>query len=675
MPTGMLAAVSAAVKKAAADKLERLASLRSELRLLEAEMGLVDGVDAAFGSTDPGSLSARERLLTEAERVAGVGCWAWHQPSNSAHWSDEMFRIMGVDRDHPGDLTEAFLAAINPADVDRVKANMDQVVNLNLSVPYEFRVVRPDGSERIVRSQTAPLLEPDGSTTRYIGTIQDVTDQRLAERQRTRDDEMLRAAETLAGVGSYRWVPSTGEVVWSTQFKVIIGVAANSVASFEAFLSRLVPEDRLRLEVSTARALKSGLTESLGVRLVRDDGTPRQLILEGRFLEGGEMIGSVLDVTDVRRLQSDLFQAQKLEALGRLAGGIAHDFNNILAVLKLGIESRNGGAALMAELSTAIDRGAALTRQLLAFGRKNLLEPRPVDVAELLRQSVTLVDRLLGDAVNARLVLGTETLTVNADPTQLQHTLINLMVNARDAMPTGGTLWLTARSIHFELSPAGVNPQLSPGDYVEIEIRDEGTGIDPAVLPHIFEPFFTTKPAGQGTGLGLASVYGTVSQSGGGLQVSSKAGVGSTFQIFLPRIDGVAERGFSKERRPSRPGKGERILVIDDLAAIRRVMSVILERAGFEPVCVEDLHALVADAAHIAGSCEAVVTDLDMPGYSGPEIARILWRHVPALPVLFMSGHPLLELASQGAARTAFLGKPFSADQAIEQLTALLYRH
>jgi two-component system cell cycle sensor histidine kinase/response regulator CckA len=664
--------VTGGVPKDEAEKRELLAGLRRQIRVLETELGAVADVETPLDSTDPRTLTAREQQLTEAERIAQVGSWAMHLATSSVHWSDQMYRIFGVDPDNHGDLVTLFFERIHPDDRPRIKAAHTRMGSVGSFPPSEFRLVRPDGTMRLVRAQGSGVLDALGAPVRFVGTIHDVTELRQAERDRLRDDEMLRAAEALAGVGSYRWIPTTGEVIWSNQFRAILGESADTRPTTEAFLSRLHPEDRARLEASIGQALTTGKTDSLGVRLIRDDGTVRQLILEGRFIEGGEMLGSVLDVTDVRQLESDLFQAQKLEALGRLAGGIAHDFNNILAVLKLGIESRNGGASLVSELSTAIDRGAGLTRQLLAFSRKNLLEPRPVDVADLLRQSVTLVDRLLGDAVSARLALGSEALTVNADPTQLQHTLINLMVNARDAMPSGGTIWLTAKGREFSMSPVGVKPPLTPGKYVEIEVRDEGTGIDAAVLPHIFEPFFTTKPVGQGTGLGLASVYGTVSQSGGGLGVRSQAGSGSSFQIYLPRTDIAPERVAAGGARAVRPGKGERILVLDDLPAIRHVLSIILESAGYEPVLHEDLHALVADAAGIAASCQAVVTDLDMPGFTGPDIARILWRYNPSLPVLFMSGHPVLELPSSGLAPTAFLGKPFSADDALEQLTALL---
>ena len=619
---------------------------------------------------DPRTLSVRERLYTEAERIAHVGSWAWHLPSGAIYWSDELYRILGIDTSEQSDLTAAFFAHVHPEDVARLKANMNRLAKEGVAPPTEFRVIHPVNGERIVRAVNVMVEDADDKLTRFVGTMQDVTELRHAEKRRQRDDEMLRAAEALANVGSYRWVPTTGEIIWSNQFKVIAGVPVDDPApTFDMFLDRLHPDDRVRLEQSTAAALKTALTESMPVRFLRSDGTTRHLILEGRFLEGGELLGSVLDVTEVRRLQTELFQAQKLEALGRLAGGIAHDFNNILAVLKLGMEARMAGKSLGTELSTAVDRGAALTRQLLSFSRKNLLEPRPVDVADLLKQSVTMVDRLLGDAVTAKVQEGTEQLTVNADPTQLQHTLINLMVNARDAMPSGGTIWLSAQARRFDASPAGVNPSLSPGSYVEIEVRDEGTGIDIAVLPHIFEPFFTTKPEGQGTGLGLSSVYGTVSQSGGGLGVRSQAGAGSVFHIYLPRTEEKPPGPVAAE--PSmRAGKGERILVLDDMVAIRKVLSLILQSAGFVPVLAEDLHALVADAANVAGSVQAVITDVDMPGFSGPQIAQILCRHVPNLPVLFMSGHPPPDLPD-GA---PFLGKPFSAQQVIAQLTTLLGR-
>ncbi len=496
---------------------------------------------------------------------------------------------------------------------------------------------------------------------------------RAIERELGIDDEVHSALESLAGVGSYRWVPRTGQVVWSAQFRAIIGVPPDAPASFDGFLKRLAPEDQKRLQESTARAIATGITESLPVQLHRDDGSVRHLVLEGRFVEGGELMGAVLDVTRLRQLETDLLQAHKLEALGRLASGIAHDFNNVLAVLRLGLEARAAEPRVVGELFTAIERGASLTRQLLAFSRRNLLEPRPTEVRDLVQESVALVERLLGDAVRVKQEApGLEPLVVHVDPTQLQQALINLFVNARDAMPSGGTVWVASRVRDLRASPDGFAPPLPPGSYVEVEVRDEGTGIAADVLPHIFEPFYTTKAEGLGTGLGLASVHGFLTQSGGGVSVTSAAGAGTTFRILLPRIARASAAVGPDAARPLRRGKGERILVIDDLPAIRETLAAVLTKAGFVPICVDDLPGLAADPGRVAASCHAVMTDLDMPGYRGEEVARLLRRHAPRLPVLFMSGHAVPETSADDTAETAFLAKPFSGDQAIDKLTALL---
>ena len=250
--------------------------------------------------------------------------------------------------------------------------------------------------------------------------------------------------------------------------------------------------------------------------------------------------------------------------------------------------------------------------------------------------------------------------------------IVTLWVRTSRAVPSGGTIWLAARPCTLERSPIGVHPPLDPGAYVEVTVRDEGAGISEAVLPHIFEPFFTTKPTGQGTGLGLASVFGTVSQSRGGVAVMTSS-TGSTFQLFLPRSSAPAtELGAGTD--VVRLGRGERVVVLDDLPTLRRAMVAILSDAGYDVVEATDPAAVVANAAEVARGCAAVVTDVDMPGFSGPEVARALWQHVPTLPVLFISGHPRVAVPPEGDARRDLLGKPFAAAELVDRLAALLTR-
>jgi two-component system cell cycle sensor histidine kinase/response regulator CckA len=655
------------------EKHRRLASLRRELRELAAELGAVVHEETRAPS-DPRTLAAREQVLTEAERIAKVGSWVWHVTSGNVHWSDEMYRIFGVDPAERTDLMERFFSRVHPEDIERVKEAQARLMEAGTIDQVEHRLLLPGGAERTVRTAGAAVLDDTGAIVRFVGTVLDLTAIRAAEGERARNEEMHRAGEALAGVGTFRWGTITGELTWSAQLREIAGLPAGHPPSLEFFMERLHPEDRPVFQASVAAALSVGKTKSLRARLLRDDGEVRDVQLEGTFLPDGVMLGAVLDVTAVRKLEAALFQAQKLEALGRLAGGIAHDFNNILAVLRLGLDARGAAASpLAAELGVAIDRGTSLTRQLLAFGRKHMLEPRAVDAGELLRQSASMVARLLGDAVEARVELGDETLSVFVDPGQLQHTLINLMLNARDAMPSGGTIGLRARACSFDRSPPDVQPALQPGEYVEVEVADEGTGIPDAVMPHLFEPFFTTKPSGQGTGLGLASAFGTVSQSGGGLGVRSIAGEGSKFHLYLPRATEPATR-VSEPPAAARGGGGEKVLVLDDRVSLRRALSTILRDAGFEVVEVEDVAALVRDAQRVAQSCAAMITDVDMPGYSGPDVARALWSHAPHLPVLFMSGHLSVALPTDVPARTEWLPKPFPTERLLERLAVLLGR-
>lgn len=653
------------------ERRKQIVELRRQLHALEVELGAVDDAPEV---TDPRTLLARERLLTEAERIVHIGSWAWHVASNSVHWSDEMFRIFGVAPDTT-DLFAAFAAGIHPDDRARMQESQARLVEHGSVEPTELRVVRPDGTERIVRADSAAVLDENGKPSRFVGTIHDLTELRTAEVARRRHEEMLRAGEALAGVASFRWVLATNEVVWSAQMWKLTGLPSSATPSVEQFLALVHAEDRARVEAALQRAQAARFYESLPARIVRVDGEQRDVIIEGGFVEDDtEMLGSVLDVTELRRLQGELFQAQKLEALGRLAGGIAHDFNNILAVLRLALETpelRNTVSPLaLRDITHAIDQGVSLTGQLLAFGRRSALRPEATDVGELLQRSVSMVARLLGDAVTARLVPVPEGLVVHVDPAQLQHTLINLLVNARDAMPNGGTITLRARAVGFDAPPANVSPALAPGDYIELEVEDQGTGIDVAIMPYIFEPFFTTKETGKGTGLGLASVFGTVSQSGGATRVLTRTGSGTTFQLFLPRV-----RTKPTHASPGAVAPGvrkARVLVVDDHPTLGRMIKIILDDAGYEVELTPHPDNVADHASKVAVAHDLVVTDVDMPGTSGPQLAARLWAHAPTLPVLFMSGHAQVEPITDASARHALLRKPFAGDELLRAIAELL---
>ncbi|HYS82072.1 MAG TPA: PAS domain-containing protein [Anaeromyxobacteraceae bacterium] len=385
----------------------------------------------------------------------------------------------------------------------------------------------------------------------------------------------------------------------------------------------------------------------------------------------GVLRGAMLVATDVTartRLEEQVRQAQKLEAVGRLAGGIAHDFNNILTVIlssarDLGRRGKGDGEEreLVQEVLEAGERAAALTRQLLAFSRQQALRPRELDLNEVVQGLVKMLRRLIGEDIVVSTALTPEPLPVLADPSQLEQVIVNLVVNARDAMPGGGRI--TIETARVEGAPGGPKQAPVAGPHAVVAVRDTGIGIDAATLEHVFEPFFTTKEPGKGTGLGLATVYGVVQQSGGTVAVESRPGAGTTFRVFLPRLaieEAQPDPGVGGERAAT---GHEAVLLVEDDPSVRALMRRGLEGAGYR--VVEAGHG--AEALRVARLSipDLLLTDVIMPGLGGPELAAALLAEAPALRVVFVSGYN-----EDAALRTgelppgqAFLQKPFTGEE------------
>ncbi len=375
------------------------------------------------------------------------------------------------------------------------------------------------------------------------------------------------------------------------------------------------------------------------------------------------------NITARKRLEADLRQAQKLEVVGRLAGGVAHDFNNILtAILGFGevlqerLERQGVAAPELQEMHDAAERARALTSQLLAFSRKQMLRVVSVDINALVERDARLVGRLIGEHIVLDLDLAPSVGTVRGDAAQLGQVLLNLAVNARDAMPHGGTLRMETRAVYVD---AGSDEQgsLPEGDYVRLRVADTGVGIPRIVLPHIFEPFFTTKDIGQGSGLGLATVYGIIKQLGGDVHVTSAPGEGTRFDILLP-AEAVSSRPADIVSVPSahEPAGSQCILLVEDEPAVRELVHRILDRHGYRVIAAASGGEAVALATAQALAVDLLLTDAVMPGMSGPTLAMTMIDRYPALKVLVISGftdHPLL---TSTATRFRLLAKPFRPD-------------
>ncbi|MEU4691434.1 PAS domain S-box protein [Actinoplanes sp. NPDC023714] len=410
------------------------------------------------------------------------------------------------------------------------------------------------------------------------------------------------------------------------------------------------------------------------------DGTPVEASFSVAPVRdaAGEISGAAIVVRDVtaakaaaeqqRAVEERTHQAQRMEALGKLAGGVAHDFNNILAIIvnytDFATEQAAGNDALRGDLEhvrNAADRAINLTRQLLTFTRGDTIQPQDVDLNAALAEVQAMLGRTIGEHINLITVPSAEPITVHADPGQLQQVLLNLAINARDAMPDGGTLVLEANAAALDGEELDMQPPLAAGTYARMLVSDTGEGMSAETAARIFEPFYTTKPRGKGTGLGLSTVYGIVTEAGGSLNVYSELGVGTTFRIYLPIVTAPGRSGPAASRQEPPDGAGRTVLVVEDEAVLARVVTRILVNGGY--------HVLTATGGEEAltlfrlHGCDALLTDVIMPEMSGRRVAEVIHESRPGLPVLYMSGYSngLLGTTHVLDGDIAFIEKPFTA--------------
>ena len=380
--------------------------------------------------------------------------------------------------------------------------------------------------------------------------------------------------------------------------------------------------------------------------------------------------GILRDATERRRLEEQLLQAQKMEAIGRLAGGVAHDFNNLLTVINgysdmllNDLAADDPERSAVEEIRGAGERAAALTKQLLTFGRRQIRRPRPLDLNALIRGAERMLQRLIDENILLETNLGPELGLIEADPGQMNQLLLNLSVNARDAMPDGGRLVISTANSHFD--PEKAPPGCPPGDYVKLTVADTGAGMNEETMRHIFEPFFTTKPSGLGAGLGLATVYAIVKQGGGCIRVDSAPGKGCSFEIRLPCAEGPAEPVSPLTFELAQDQRDLTVLVVEDQDSVRRLASHALHACGcrvLEAACGDEALRL---AEAVQGGCQLVVTDVVMPGISGKALAEQLRARWPEIKVLFMSGYPNEVILRHGLmnGEVNYLQKPFTPSE------------
>jgi two-component system cell cycle sensor histidine kinase/response regulator CckA len=539
--------------------------------------------------------------------------------------------------------------------------------------PIEIQAHRSDGSTFWAESTVADLgLGQEPGTTVIF---RDVSERHAAEIALRESQERLAFALAAARMGTWDWEMRTGVIRWSESLEQIVGIPTGSFqGTYESLVELVHPDDRQALRQALERATTTDDEYVAECRMGPPGAQTVQIVTQGRvvrdpFGEPVRMAGVAQDVTARRELENLLLHAQKMESVGRLAGGIAHDFNNLLTaitghgdLLAQGLSPDDPGQADVAAINAAAARAAALTRQLLAYGRQSLLRPAPVDLNAVVSDIEPMIRRLIGEDIELRTSFATDLGWVRADAGQLDQVILNLVVNARDAMPDGGTITLSTANAEVDEAYAADRPGLRAGRYVTVSVRDTGIGIDPVTRTRIFEPYFTTKDREHGTGLGLATVLGIVEQSGGQIEVSSEVGQGTTFLVHLPRQAApVSGPVIESEANRTPVGGRETVLLAEDEESVRRLATLILERNGYRVIAAADgVTALEAAKAH-DGPIDLLLTDMVMPGLNGREVAERFATLQPSARVLFMSGYAGEALSAQGVLdpSVAFLAKPF----------------
>jgi len=539
--------------------------------------------------------------------------------------------------------------------------------------------IRKSHSEMMLVAQRQAQLEE------LNGSIEQTVAERTAEltrenAERRKSQAQLAQAQQIARLGSWEWDIGNNRVIWSDETRRLYGwLPEQNGLTMEMCLERIHPDDLQYVKEIMAESFRSGRPFTCDHRIVLPDGSQRFVSARGEveFNEFGgpvKMVGTAQDMTDLkqteqalRRSEDRLMQSQKMEAVGRLAGGVAHDFNNILTVIggycAMSLQTLDKSDPLqknITEIQNASERAASLTRQLLAFSRKQVLQPRVLQMNEVVQNMEKMLRRLIGEDIELSTVFDVALGRVKADPGQLEQVIMNLAVNARDAMPRGGKLTISTSNVVIGHELKFRNRTLDVGEYVVLAITDNGVGMTEEVKAHLFEPFFTTKGLGKGTGLGLATCYGIVSQSGGDIHVYSEPNCGTTFKIYLPRTDASLEPGMIAATSDM-PAGSESILIVEDDPAVRRLAVVILRNCGYK--IQESNNAFEAlEVIRRNPNFDLVLSDVIMPQMSGKELSDRLRMQCPQTRILLMSGYTDDALAHHGVLDEGllFLEKPFS---------------
>ncbi|MET0377282.1 MAG: PAS domain-containing protein [Rhizorhabdus sp.] len=649
--------------------------------------------------------SLEQRMMAIRAAAGSSGTWDWDILGERLYVDARFAELYGFDPEDglAGLPTGSFFSAIHREDRARIRIAVAGILGGAELFSKEFRVLAPDGSVVWMHGRGQSSFDADDQPVRFTGLLVDVTD-------RKRTEERLRIAQTAGGVGTFEHSDGFATMAVSEEFCRVLGLHPAPVLPVQTVNGVMMRGEPLLIPAVVPDGSGSALDGEF--RIIRaDDGAERWIARRGEVVRDGgghRLVGVIYDVTKAKELeaqlrdlndtlearveaevverhqaQESLRQAQKMEAVGHLTGGIAHDFNNLLMIIIGNIDTvrrridTSGDPRIRRSLDNALkgaESAAALTQRLLVFSRQQPLDPRAIDVAKLLSGMSDLLTRSITEAISIQISSAPDLWPIEADPHQLENAILNLAVNARDAMDGMGSLTVDAgnRTIDGD-GPKG----LAAGDYVAISVSDTGSGMNEETIAKVFDPFFTTKAVGKGTGLGLSMVYGFAQQSNGTVEIASVVGQGTTVRLFLPRAIGenVGEAEQAVEHVPM-GNASETILVVEDNDDVRAYTVGVLRELGYRVIEAYDGAAGLRLLEKQDRPIHLLLTDVIMPEMSGPELAEAARRRQPGLKVLYNSGYTRDAIMRDGKldAGVDLISKPFTFVQIAGKLREMLDR-
>ncbi len=643
-----------------------------------------DATASREGYLQPADAELRFRTLVE--QVRDFAIFLVDPAGYNTSWNEGVLRILGYG---PAEFIGQYGAELlPPKDRERGEYERELETAVRQGCASDDRwLVRKDGTRFWASGITTRLNDGEGRHIGFSKVLRDLTAEKAAQDRLRDSEERLRAAIAAARMGTWRWhVPTNTQRVDGSMSRLLGLGEGELVETYEGFREHIHPEDRDRVDAAFSYALQGGGLD-VEFRVVWPDGTVRWLSDHGLLISDQQgrpeyLTGAVIDITERKSAEERLIQVQRMDAVGQLAGGVAHEINNMMtAVLGFSelllnqLRASDPARADVTQIRKAAGRAAMITGQLLAFSRQRPLEPRVLDLNRLIADLEPMLRRLMGEDKLVVLDLSPSLGYVRADPGSLEQVIVNLAINARDAMPSGGTLTLATRREAIEKSPRHHSDGPPPGPHVVLSVADTGHGMDQGTRAKVFEPFFTTKDVGQGTGLGLAVVQGIVNQSGGTIRLESAVGRGTTFEIYLPETDQpLASEAAPDSQETTAPPGTKSVLVVEDEELVRDFACRLINAQGYR--CLQAANGAQAlewvqergDELHL------ILTDVVMPVMGGRELADRIARLRPELPVLYMSAYSAEEVTRRGLLPpdVPFVQKPFTPTALGQKLRELL---